>query len=355
MRAVVLPAPGQSLEVDELHPEPGAGKEGGEIIEVTACGVCHSDLHVVDGDFAGSYPIVLGHEVTGQHPELGAVMVYAPWGCGDCVECDANLEMICGNSTEAGLLVDGGYCERMWVKHRRYLAPLDDLDPVSSAPLACGGLTAYRAVNHGLEILAERGPAARALVIGAGGLGQFAIRYLRLLSDAHVTALDSSADKRATALETGAHAAVSPAAPPSDDSLSPVDVVIDFVGAQATVATAASVVAKRGMVVVVGLRGGRIPFGFGAVPHEARFLTSVWGSRSQLDELLDLARREPSIIQPVETLPLADAQRAHDRLRAGEARGRIVLVADPTELPTRPGRRPDQESSQHPTSERKFT
>ncbi|MXW77068.1 MAG: zinc-binding dehydrogenase [Acidimicrobiaceae bacterium] len=355
MRAVVLPAPGQSLLVDELHPEPGAGKEGGEIIEVTACGVCHSDLHVVDGDYAGNYPLVLGHEVTGQHAELGAVMVYAPWGCRDCAECNANLEMICSNSTEAGLLIDGGYSERMWVKHRRYLAPLDDLDPVSSAPLACGGLTAYRAVNHGLDILRERGPAGRALVIGAGGLGQFAIRYLRLLSDAHVTALDSSDHKRATALEIGAHAAVSPDALSPDDGPGPADVVIDFVGAQATLTTAASVVAKRGMVAVVGLRSGRIPFGFGAVPHEARFLSSIWGSRSQLDELLDLARREPSIIQPVETLPLTDAQKAHDRLRAGDVRGRIVLVANPTRLPTQPSSRPDRKTNQTPISERDFT
>jgi alcohol dehydrogenase, propanol-preferring len=79
---------------------------------------------------------------------------------------------------------------------------------------------------------------------------------------------------------------------------------------------------------VVGLAGGRIPFGFAAVPHEARFMTSVWGSRTQLDELLALARREPSIVQSVEILPLSQAQVAHDRLRAGEVRGRIVLVPD---------------------------
>ena len=79
------------------------------------------------------------------------------------------------------------------------------------------------------------------------------------------------------------------------------------------------------MVVVVGLAGGTIPFGFGAVPHEATFVASVWGSRTQLDELLDLARREPSIVQPVEVLALHDAQTAHDRLRAGDLRGRIVL------------------------------
>ncbi len=103
--------------------------------------------------------------------------------------------------------------------------------------------------------------------------------------------------------------------------------MIDFAATDATLALAAGAVRRRGIVVVVGLGGGRLSFGFAAVPHEARFLTSVWGSRAQLDELLALARREPSIVQPVERLPLADAQLAHDRLRAGQVRGRLVLVA----------------------------
>ena len=102
--------------------------------------------------------------------------------------------------------------------------------------------------------------------------------------------------------------------------------MIDFIGSEATLAAAAGAVARLGLVAVVGLYGGRIPFGFGAVPHEARFMTSVWGSRAQLDELLDLARREPSVLYPVETLPLESAQTAHDRLRAGEIKGRVVLT-----------------------------
>jgi propanol-preferring alcohol dehydrogenase len=320
MKAVVLPGVGERLSWRDDHPDPDPAA-GGEVIDVTACGVCHSDLHVVDGEYPSPLPIVLGHEVTGVHDELGPVMVYAPWGCGSCAQCSAGLEMMCPDGTEAGLVVDGGYAERMFVKDRKYLAPLNGLDPVASAPLACGGLTAYRAVTHGVDILRERGTGARALVIGAGGLGQFAIRYLRTLSDATVVALDRAADKRVTAVEIGAHDA-------TDDvtDREPFDVVIDFAGAEATLAAAASVVARRGLVVVVGLAGGRIPFGFGAVPHEARFMTSVWGSRAQLDELLALARREPSIVQPVETLPLGDAQIAHDRLRSGALKGRLVLL-----------------------------
>ena len=318
MRAVVLEAFNTDLHFVDEHPEPDPS---GEVIDVTACGVCHSDLHVVDGEFGTSVPLILGHEVTGVHPRLGPVMVYAPWGCRGCEFCAEGVEMICVDAREAGIFADGGYAERMRVPGAAYLAPIGDLDPVVSAPLACGGLTAYRAVTQGLDTLRRPGRRRRALVIGAGGLGQYALRYLRLLSDAEVGALDLSEAKRATALERGAHNAYGPG-----DELPRFDFIVDFIGREATLAAAAGAVARLGLVAVVGLYGGRIPFGFGAVPHEARFMTSVWGSRAQLDELLRLAGREPSVLNPVETLPLEQAQTAHDRLRAGRVESRIVLA-----------------------------
>ena len=84
MRAVLLTESGAPLTVVDDHPEPtghGRPDDEGTVIDVSACGVCHSDLHVVDGIFGSSLPMILGHEVTGVHPELGPVMVYAPWGC----------------------------------------------------------------------------------------------------------------------------------------------------------------------------------------------------------------------------------------------------------------------------------
>lgn len=322
MRAVLATSVDGPLEFVTDHPDP-TGDGDAELIDVTACGVCHSDLHVVEGVFPSPLPMILGHEVTGVHAELGPVMVYAPWGCRSCVQCDRGLEMMCADATEAGLFVDGGYADKMAVKHRRYLAPLGDLDPVASAPLACGGLTAYRAVKHGLDVLRDRGDGARATVIGAGGLGQYALQYLRLLSDAHVTAVDIADDKLAVAREIGAQDAVH-----ADDlGDAPVaDVVLDFIGNEATLTNAASHTARQGMCIVVGLGLGRIPFGFAAVPHEAHFLSSVWGSRAELDDLLDLARREPSLVREVDVLPLEDAELAHRRLRAGDTRGRIVLT-----------------------------
>ena len=319
MRAMILTEFGAPVRLVEDHPDPEPGD--GELIDVIACGVCGSDLHISEGLFPIALPRILGHEVTGMHPRLGPVMVYAPWGCGRCADCDANLEMICADAAEAGIFSDGGYAERMAVREARYLAPLGDLDPVAAAPLACGGLTAYRAVGHTLELLRRRGRGARATVIGAGGLGQFAIRYLRLLSDATVVAADISGAKRTTSRQIGAHEAVDPG-----EGIPPTDVVLDFIGSDDTLAQAAGSVRKRGMVIVVGLFGGRIPWGFGAWPHEVTFMNSVWGSRAQLDELLALAGREPSIIQPVETLPFERAAEAHERVRAGDVRGRLVLT-----------------------------
>ncbi len=319
MRAMLLSEFGTPMHLVDDHPDPIAGD--GELIDVIACGVCHSDLHLSEGLFSIDLPRILGHEVTGMHKRLGPVMVYAPWGCGNCADCKANLEMICSDSAEAGIFSDGGYAEHMAVRDARYLAPLGDLDPVAAAPLACGGLTAYRAVGHTLDLLHQRGPGVRVTVIGTGGLGQFAIRYLRLLSDATVVAADLSAAKRATACEIGAHESVDPAG-----GIPASDVVLDFIGSDTTLAQAAGAVRKRGMVIVIGLFGGRIPWGFGAWPHEVVFMNSVWGTRAQLDELLALAAREPSIIQPVETMPLEQAAEAHERLRSGELRGRLVLT-----------------------------
>lgn len=318
MRAMVLTEPNTPLVETEL-PDPVARHAGETVIRVTACGVCHSDLHVVDGSL-GRTPITLGHEVVGVDDTLGPVMLYAPWGCRapGCAQCGAGVEMICRDSHEAGIVDDGGYAELMVVPHRDYLIPLDGLDPLTVAPLACGGLTAFRAVNRATRDWVRGG---RALVVGAGGLGQYAIQYLKLRHGAHVTVVDPLPARRDTARDLGADET----ATFDEAGAEQFDAVIDFVGTDDTLGRSAQVVSRSGVVVLVGMFGGSVPFGFGKLPSEASLTTSVWGSPDDLRQLLDFARHE-ELVNTVETMALAEANEAHRRLRTGSTRGRIVLT-----------------------------
>jgi len=316
MRAVVLRSFNAPLEVEERE-VPTARDADDSVVRVLACGVCHSDLHVAENYFGSPLPLVLGHEIVAQDDELGNVLVYTPWGCGECRFCLRTEEMICPDAREAGLFQDGGYAEYVRVPSRRYLYPIGDLDPVEAAPLGCGGLTPYRAVKKARPWL---GPGSRALVLGAGGLGQFGIQYLRLLTDATIDVGDPSAQKCERALQLGAAAAAAPA-----ELEGPYTAVLDFVGSEESLAEAARLVDRQGIAIVIGLFGGRIPFGLGAVPHEAHFLSSIWGSRDELAELIELAQRE-RLEYTIDTMPLDRAQEAHDLVRSGRARGRIVLT-----------------------------
>jgi propanol-preferring alcohol dehydrogenase len=321
VKSIVVSQPHAPLElVDRPIPAPLSPEE--EVIRVLACGVCHSDLHVADGDFGGPYPVVPGHEVVGEHPELGRVLLYAPWGCGqaDCRQCSSGLEMICPNGREAGIVSDGGYSEYMRVLKREYLVPIGDMDPASAAPLACGGLTAFRAVKRTLPHL--QGKKSRAVVIGAGGLGQFAIQFLKALTGSEVTVVDTSAEKLEVAGTLGADVTCG-----TEGLTGRYDAVIDFVGADATMAAAASGIDRQGIIVVVGLWGGRIQFGVGVLPSEAVLTTSIWGTLEELKELLAFAQQHP-LHHTVEPIPLEKAQHAHDLLRAGSIKGRAVLVMD---------------------------
>jgi propanol-preferring alcohol dehydrogenase len=316
MRAVVLRTFNAPLELEERD-IPTALNGDESVLRVLACGVCHSDLHVAENLFGSPLPLVLGHEIVAHDDELGNVLVYTPWGCGECRFCLRSEEMICPNGREAGLFQDGGYAEYVRIPSRRYLYPIGDLDPVQAAPLGCGGLTPYRAVKHARTWLA---PGSRALVLGAGGLGQFGIQFLRLLTDATVHAADTTEQKRERALELGADEAAAPA-----DLDGPYDVVLDFVGSDDSLQHAARLVDRQGAAIVIGLFGGRIPFGLGAVPHEAHFLSSIWGSRDELGELIELAQRE-QLEYTIDAMPLESAQEAHDLVRSRRAPGRIVLT-----------------------------
>ena len=315
MRAAVLHSLGRPLVFEDRQDLQPEGTQ--RVVRVLAAGVCHSDLHMIDGAIGGPLPRVLGHEIAGHLQGVGNVLVYPCWSDGTCEYCRRGLEQLCPAAAEPGWGVDGGFAEQLLVPHLRFLLPLGDLDPVRAAPLADAGVTPYRAVSRALPWLTA---GATALVIGAGGLGQFAIQYLRLLTAATVVAVDPSEPKRLRALSLGPHEAVAPG-----DDLPAAEAVFDLVGSEVTLGQAVERVLPAGVVIVVGEAGGRVPFGFSLVPYEAHLTSSVWGTYRDLQAVLGIAQRG-DLTWDVEPMPLARANEALSRLRNGQVAGRIVLT-----------------------------
>ena len=343
MLAVRLDAPGEKLRgVDVPLPEP----IGTEIrVRVAGCGVCHTDLHIVEGSQARvELPVTLGHEVAGiidaVGPEVGrllrraklslgdAVLVYGGWGCGTCDQCLGGAEQRCLSSRAPGFQADGGYAEAMLVPHPRHLVGLGKLDPVRAAPLADAGVTPYRAVRRAWPWLR---PGSRVLLIGCGGLGQFALQYLRIVPEAGadlivaVRELDAERLERATELGADIGLLDGDPAMTLEALHGPADIVLDFVGTDATLAHATAVLAPGGLIQLVGEAGGSLRFGFDHAPVESWLTTVAWGSIEDLQHVVHIARRG-RLHWDVETVPLSDAAAAHARLRAGESAKRLVLV-----------------------------
>lgn len=323
-------------------PEPGPGEV---LLEVAGAGACHSDLHVMEwpGEtLPYPLPFTLGHETTGRVATLGpgatgftegdAVAVYGPWGCGRCRMCAFGEENYCERAAEigaagGGLGRDGGMAEYQLVPSTRLLVPLGDLDPVLAAPLTDAGLTPYHAIKRSLTRLV---PGSTAVAIGIGGLGHMAVQMLRALSPAQVVAVDTDPGKLEHAREVGAHETVQ-AGEEAGDRIRELtrglgaELVLDLVGAQPTMELGAAVVRPKGALTVVGLAGGQLPVGFGTVPFEAEVTIPYWGSRTELMEVLELARAgriTPQIVR----FPLDRALEAYEKLRAGDLRGRAVIT-----------------------------
>ncbi|MFD8479704.1 NAD(P)-dependent alcohol dehydrogenase [Kitasatospora sp. NPDC059673] len=343
MKAVQYRTAGSHPEVVTVpDPEPGPGQV---LLKVTAAGVCHSDMAVMSWPaerLPFPLPLTLGHEGVGTIAALGAgvtgftegesVAVYGPWGCGSCAKCAEGKENYCLRARELGIMppglgAPGAMAEYLVVDDPRHLVPLGDLDPVRAVPLTDAGLTPYHAIKSSLPKLV---PGSTAVVIGTGGLGHVAVQLLRATTAARVIALDVSEEKLELARAVGAHEVVlsDGAAAAKVRELTAglgAQAVFDFVGAPPTAALAGQLVAVEGDVSIVGLGGGTLAVGFGALPYDACVRSPYWGSRAELIEVLDLARAG-AIDVHVETYGIDEAPLAYERLHAGKINGRAVIL-----------------------------
>ncbi len=343
MKAVQYREIGKGPELVEIDtPEPGPGQIR---LRVTAAGLCHSDWFVMNlpaEQYAYGLPLTLGHEGAGVVDALGAGVegvevgasyaVYGPWGCGLCHACAQGQENYCPHAAELGIAppglgAPGAMAEYLIVDDKRHLVPLGDLDPVEAVSLTDAGLTPYHAIVSAREHLF---PGSTAVVIGVGGLGHVGIQVIRALSDARVIAVDVSQDKLDLAREVGAAETVL-SGPETAARIRELtgdrgaEAVFDFAGMPATLEIARAAVAVAGTVQIVGIGGGILPTGFFSTPFGASVRAPYWGSRSELIEVLDLARTGAVGVH-VERHGFDTAVEAYHRLHGGSIRGRAVVV-----------------------------
>jgi propanol-preferring alcohol dehydrogenase len=332
--------------VEIPRPTPGSGQI---VVKVGGAGACHSDLHLMHDVEAGmmpwQMPFTLGHENAGWVDAVGdgvstvkegdAVAVYGPWGCGTCDSCQRGAENYCENQAAApavngggGLGLDGGMAEYLLVPFERLLVRLPDgLEPSTAAPLTDAGLTPYHAIRRSWPKMT---PTSTVVVIGVGGLCHMALQIVKATTAAHVIAVDNRKEALNLATNIGADHAVM-----SDEKAAEAirdltggrgaDVLLDFVGAEATMELARTAARSMGDTTIVGIAGGSVPLSFFSQPYEVSIQTTYWGSHPELVELLDLALRGQLHVKSTR-YSLDDAPQAYRDLEGGKVSGRAVVV-----------------------------
>ena len=352
MRAWAVVENGKPLQEIELPtPEP-VGTE--VLIEVTHCGVCHSDLHIWEGyyDVGGgqkmslmdrgvTLPLAMGHEIVGRVAKLGPdakgvkvgdLRIVYPWlGCGTCETCLAEEDNMCVKASRSlGVYQNGGYGTHVVAPHPRHLIELGNVDPAVAATYACSGITVYAAIKKAMPV-----PPHEAIVlVGAGGLGLNAIKVLLALGHKNIISVDISEEKRATALQAGAHKTVDGSGPDTtkriiDAAGGPVMAVIDLVNGTQTARFAFGALRKGGKLIQVGLFGGELTLPLPIMAIRALTVQGSYvGNPKELRELMKLAQDGLLAALPVTTVPQNQADSALMRLRDGQVTGRLILKAE---------------------------
>ncbi len=327
MRAMVLrqKAAGRLIEVDVARPEPGPGQVR---IKVHACGVCRTDLHVVDGDLPEpKLPIVPGHEIVGRVDAVGTGVdrfregervgvAWLGYACGTCRYCAEGRENLCGRARYTGYDIDGGFAEYTVADARFAFALPDGYGDTEAAPLLCAGLIGHRAYRMA-------GDGRRLGIYGFGAAAHILLQ-VALWEGREVYAFTRPGDREAQdfARALGAQwAGPSDVAPPE-----PLDAAIIFAPVGALVPEALRRTGRGGVVVCAGIHMSDIPAFPYRILWQERSLRSVANlTRRDAEDFLAIAPRVP-VKTHVQTYPLTEANRALDDLRRGRLRGAAVLV-----------------------------
>jgi propanol-preferring alcohol dehydrogenase len=326
MHAMMLDAPGRPLEYRRCpRPEPGPGQV---LVEVSACAVCRTDLHVVDGDLTEpKLPIVPGHEIVGRVVESGdGVEAFAVgervgipwlgWTCGECRYCRSGQENLCPNARFTGYQIDGGYADYT-VADARYCFPIHgDYSDAEAAPLLCAGLIGYRSLRMA-------GDAERLGIYGFGAAAHIVAQVARH-QGRRLFAFTRPGDETAQAFagRLGAEwTGGSDEAPPEE-----LDAAIIFAPIGALVPAALRAIRPGGVVVCGGIHMSDIPaFPYDILWREKRLVSVANLTRADGEAFLELAPKVP-VKTEIETFPMDQANEALRRLREGELTGAAVLV-----------------------------
>jgi len=320
------------LQMQEIAtPTPGPGEI---LLKVSACGVCRSNLHMIEGEWVpngvpAKLPIVPGHEIVGRVSAIGEGVVSFKKGdragiqplwstCGRCEYCLTGREQLCQTKQITGETVDGGYAEYVLAKAEHTYPVPESLADAEAAPLFCPGITAYNAVSK-----ARLAPGKKIVLFGMGGVGHLVLQFAKL-HGAEVIVVSRGSHHLKLAEELGASRTIdaSRVDPVEAIKLSGgADAAIVFAPSSAFVRQAISAI-KSGGIVVLGVFAeiGPLPF-----VEEKTVMGSLLGSRQQMLEVLQLAAAGK--IRPVcEVFPLEQAEGALLRLKRGEFKARAVLV-----------------------------
>jgi propanol-preferring alcohol dehydrogenase len=334
-------APPGAVEVAVPVPQPGQ-----VVVRVAGCGLCRSDLTMralprpVGERLGWAMPFTLGHETAGWISAVGGrvgglaegdpVALVSAASCGVCWYCLRGMDNSCPRGAVGrGYGRDGGLADYVLVDDPRGVVGLGSLRPHHAGPLTDAGATAYHAVRRALPRIC---PGGTAVVLGAGGLGGFAVQFLRILTAARVVAVDPNPDRLEHARSVGAHetlAGVGASTTVEIRSLTGgrgADAVLDFVGLDATIAAGVAAIRPGGAYGLVGAAGGKLDRAwFQALPRDGEVYTFQGGAIADVQEVLELARAG-LIRNDVEEFGFDRIDDAYTRLAAGTLTGRAVVV-----------------------------